>query len=73
VGLLEEPGYAERIVMETLRLEQSEYIYRIVKTKTALDQYQIPAGWRFEYACGHLAPTGIPSSRSMQPTQLCKF
>jgi cytochrome P450 len=33
------------IVLETLRLEQSEYLYRRVVRPLAVDGYTVPAGW----------------------------
>jgi cytochrome P450 len=38
---------AERIVMETLRLEQSEYIYRTVRSTLPIHNHRIPPGWIF--------------------------
>ena len=43
----DQPALAEWIVMETLRLEQSENMYRGVESTLALDQDRIPPGWRF--------------------------
>ena len=39
------PTVADRIVMETLRLEQSEYIHRRVRETFEHDGFVIPAGW----------------------------
>jgi cytochrome P450 len=39
------PRLADRIVMETLRLAQSEYLYRAVRQEFELDGYVFPAGW----------------------------
>jgi cytochrome P450 len=65
----EQPALAERIVMETLRLEQSEYIYRVVKSPMALDQYRIPAGWRFRLCVreSHRDPAVFQNAESFDP------
>jgi cytochrome P450 len=39
------PTLAERIVMETVRLEQSEFLYRKVIRPVRLDDVVLPAGW----------------------------
>jgi len=36
---------ASRVVLETLRLEQSEFLYRRIIRPLAIDSYRIPAGW----------------------------
>ena len=38
-----DPG--TRVVLETLRMEQSEYLYRRVAKPTRIGDYDIPAGW----------------------------
>lgn len=40
------PWLADRVVMETLRLEQSEYLYRRVRTGFHHNGVQFPAGWQ---------------------------
>jgi cytochrome P450 len=66
---LERTALAERIVMETLRLEQSEYIYRIVKSPMAIDRYRIPAGWRFRLCVreSHRAAGSFENPESFDP------
>ena len=39
-------GMAERVVMETLRLEQSEFIHRNVRKDITIGEFVIPAGWK---------------------------
>ncbi len=41
----ESTDLARRIVMETLRMEQSEYLYRKVVRPLKVDDFVIPAGW----------------------------
>ncbi len=36
---------ASRVILETLRMEQSEYLYRRLALPIGLDGFQIPAGW----------------------------
>ena len=45
-------GMAERVVMETLRLEQSEYIFRDVRKDIAIGEFVVPAGWKLR-VCVH--------------------
>ncbi|HVR29782.1 MAG TPA: cytochrome P450 [Thermoanaerobaculia bacterium] len=40
------PGLADRIVMETLRLEQSEYLYRVVREQFEHGGFVFPTGWQ---------------------------
>jgi cytochrome P450 len=44
-GEAPDDGLAARIVAETLRLEQSEYIVRTARRPLAVGGYRIPAGW----------------------------
>jgi len=39
------PDLATRIVMETLRLEQSEYLYRVTRKNIEHKGFRIPRGW----------------------------
>ncbi len=41
----ESTGLARRIVMETLRMEQSEFLYRKVVRPLKVDDLVVPAGW----------------------------
>ena len=43
--LLRAEGLATRMVSETLRLSQSEYVYRVVARECRLGEFRIPAGW----------------------------
>jgi cytochrome P450 len=45
-------GMAERVVMETLRLHQSEYIARDVRQDIELGEFVVPAGWKLR-VCVH--------------------
>jgi cytochrome P450 len=40
------PRLVDRLVMEALRLEQSEYLYRRVQTRFRHDGVEFPAGWQ---------------------------
>jgi cytochrome P450 len=42
----------ERVVLETLRLEQSEFLYRVVRSEIAIDEYVVPAGWVLRVCVG---------------------
>jgi cytochrome P450 len=35
----------DRIISETLRLDQSEYLFRITRRSLAIGEYTVPAGW----------------------------
>ena len=45
-------GLADRIVMETLRLAQSDYLYRVVREPFEHGGYTFPAGWQIR-VCVH--------------------
>ena len=45
VGNGHPPELAQRIVMETLRMEQSEFLYRRIVRPVELEGYVLPAGW----------------------------
>jgi (+)-abscisic acid 8'-hydroxylase len=40
------PRLVDRLVMETLRLEQSEYLYRRIQTRFRHEGVEFPAGWQ---------------------------
>jgi cytochrome P450 len=44
-GACRAPRLADRIVMETLRLAQSEYQYRVVREDFEYEGFRFPAGW----------------------------
>lgn len=48
----DQSGMAERVVMETLRLQQSEYIARDVRKDIAIGEFVVPAGWKLR-VCVH--------------------
>ncbi len=45
LGRTADPGLAQRIVLETLRREQSEYVVRRVVRPITVESYTVPAGW----------------------------
>lgn len=45
-------GLADRIVRETLRLHQSEFLLRRVKSPIEWDGFRIPAGWHVRICVG---------------------
>jgi cytochrome P450 len=58
-----------RIVLETLRLEQSEYLYRRVGRSINIDGYVIPAGWLLRVCVqeSHRDPKVFPSPERFDP------
>ncbi len=45
VRMREDPALVDRFVMETLRLAQSEYLYRVVTRDFEFEGYLFPKGW----------------------------
>jgi cytochrome P450 len=64
-----QPGPATRIVMETLRLQQAEYLYRTATQPIEFDGYVIPAGWLFRLCIqeSHRDPTVFPDPDRFDP------
>lgn len=62
-------GLAERIALETLRLEQSEYLTRRAREGLALKDYSIPKGWLVRVCVreSHLDPTVFEDPFSFNP------
>ena len=60
---------ASRIVIETLRLAQSEYVYRRVEDEIAVDGFTIPKGWlvRILVAESHLRDPPFEHPRMFDP------
>ncbi|MEO8485001.1 MAG: cytochrome P450 [Betaproteobacteria bacterium] len=66
-GVPNDPATA--FVMETLRLEQSEYLYRRVAHPFELDGFRIPAGWILRLCIqeSHRDPTVFPDPDRFDP------
>lgn len=65
-----QPGdLGTRVVLETLRLQQSEYLYRRVVKPMAYEGYQIPAGWILRICVheSHRDPAIFPDPATFDP------
>ena len=62
-------GLSQRVVMETLRLEQSELIFRTVREEIVVDGHVIPAGWHLRVCVreSHQDPAVFPEPRTFDP------
>lgn len=60
---------AECIVLETLRLEQSEYLYRGAHRRLEIGDYVIPKGWLIRICLreAHRHPEGFPRAGEFDP------
>lgn len=79
-----EPGLVEALVLETLRLSQSEYVYRRLRRDVEFEGHRLPAGWlvRFCVAESHRDPDLHPDpdrftdrfvGRRPDTSELCPF
>jgi cytochrome P450 len=62
---------AQAVVLETLRLEQSEYIYRVTARELDVDGFTIPAGW-FVRLCvreSHRSAVVFPDPERFDPAR----
>ena len=62
---------SQRVVMETLRLEQSELIFRTVREEIVVDGHVIPAGWHLRVCVreSHQDPAVFPEPRTFDPSR----
>ena len=65
----DEDSLADRVVKETLRLEQSEYLYRRVTSDIEIDGYVIPRGWLLRICIrdGHQDPAVFEHPDTFDP------
>ena len=64
-----EGGLADRIITETLRLEQSEYLKRTALEDLSFEGFQIPRGWNVQMCLreSHQNPEAFPAPRDFNP------
>lgn len=64
-------GAAERFVDETLRLRQSEYLYRSVARPLRFEGYSIPAGWLVRLCVreSHTSDASFPRPHAFDPNR----
>lgn len=62
-------GLALRIVLETLRLEQSEFLFRQAREPLSIDGFTVPAGWLVRLCVreSHRDPTVFPDPDRFDP------
>ncbi len=67
----EPEGLALRIALETLRLEQSEFLYRRVRAPIMVDGFRVPAGWMLRLCVreSHRDPALYPDPERFDPAR----
>lgn len=68
------PDAGTRIVMETLRMEQSEFLYRRVTRSFQYDGFTIPAGWMIRFCIheSHRDPSVFPDPDRFDPDRFAR-